>query len=236
MPIECEIQHLDWREAEIRVRAERRAGELLRDLARATPQQVASAGGIAKVAPATSYAATKQPASADADTLDRTGIREALVRDPQRRHHARVLRQGSAPWRLLGRSRQRCVPDLRDLLHCGRAEGRGSARRLRRRRWPAPRQALGFARCAAARIPRSISMVWQQASAACGRHFAGKSATRSGAWATVIGCQARRCARASPATATRQRPCRPARCPLSNRPVPSSACPGRRACRPASTS
>ena len=58
--------------ADIRLRAERRAGELLKELARATPQQVAAAGGNAKagnmlsgiVADSTPYR----------QALDRTGI------------------------------------------------------------------------------------------------------------------------------------------------------------------
>lgn len=45
--------------ANIRLRAERRVGELLKELARATPREVAQAGGIAKAA--TSNDATKQP-------------------------------------------------------------------------------------------------------------------------------------------------------------------------------
>jgi len=45
--------------ANVRLRAERRVGELLKELARATPQEVAQAGGLAKAA--TSTDETKQP-------------------------------------------------------------------------------------------------------------------------------------------------------------------------------
>ena len=49
--------------ANVRLRAERRVGELLKDLARATPQEVAQAGGIAKAA--TSADETKQTSISD---------------------------------------------------------------------------------------------------------------------------------------------------------------------------
>lgn len=56
---------------EIRLRAERRTGELLKELARATPQEVAKAGGHAKAA--TSDGETQQP-SPYAEALQSTGI------------------------------------------------------------------------------------------------------------------------------------------------------------------
>lgn len=49
--------------ANVRLRAERRVGELLKDLARATPQEVAQAGGIAKAA--SSADETKQTSISD---------------------------------------------------------------------------------------------------------------------------------------------------------------------------
>lgn len=59
--------------AAIRLRAERRVGELLRELARATPQEVAQAGGLAKAA--TSTDETKQtPPSPYAAALADNGM------------------------------------------------------------------------------------------------------------------------------------------------------------------
>lgn len=60
--------------ANVRLRAERRAGELLKDLARATPREVAQAGGTAKAA--TSKGRTKQQSapSAYASTLADLGM------------------------------------------------------------------------------------------------------------------------------------------------------------------
>lgn len=61
------------RACEIRLRAERRTGELLRDLARATPAEAGKVSGEVR-APNVSHAETRSPPSPYADTLARTGI------------------------------------------------------------------------------------------------------------------------------------------------------------------
>lgn len=71
MPYQVAKLEAEREAANVRLRAEPRAGELLKELARATPQEVASAGGHAKAA--TSNADTKQP-SAYAPTLASTGM------------------------------------------------------------------------------------------------------------------------------------------------------------------
>ena len=62
----------DRKAADIRLRAERRAGELLKELARATPQEAGSAGGNAKAGNLAS--ATAPDATAYREALERTGI------------------------------------------------------------------------------------------------------------------------------------------------------------------
>ncbi len=69
------------RACEIRLRAERRTGELLRDLARATPAEAGAQGGRGNEKSASNAATsfdtppveTKPPPSAYADTLQRIG-------------------------------------------------------------------------------------------------------------------------------------------------------------------
>lgn len=98
--------------ANVRLRAERRAGELLKELARAEPSEIARAGGHAKAA--TSSPETKQP-SPYAEALDRNGMSrqtahkfqalanvpaetfEKALSGPDRPSARRIIREVAAP-------------------------------------------------------------------------------------------------------------------------------------------
>ncbi len=66
----------------LRMRAERRCGELLAELERATPQQVAKAGGHAKAR--TVQPATVAVSSPYRETIERTGISPRTAQRYQR--------------------------------------------------------------------------------------------------------------------------------------------------------
>lgn len=72
--VECHSSDAERNAADIRIRAERRVGQMLAELQRATPQERAESGGIAKSALSNDW--TKQEAikSEYATTLEQVGI------------------------------------------------------------------------------------------------------------------------------------------------------------------
>jgi hypothetical protein len=97
---QCKNTDAERRASEVRLRAERRTGELLKELAKATPADAGKAGGHAKAG--TSNDATRQP-TPYADALQRTGISrqsanryEALANVPKETFEA-ALREPVKP-------------------------------------------------------------------------------------------------------------------------------------------